>query len=47
MRRVVDINWTERASTQVGRVIGPVPREDLVPFIHQRYDDLSVLGTKS
>ena len=26
MRRVVDINWTERASTQVGRVIGPVPR---------------------
>lgn len=47
VRRVVDINWTERASTQVGRVIGPVPREDLVPFIHQRYDDLSVLGKKS
>jgi hypothetical protein len=46
VRRVVDINWTERASTQVGRVIGPVPREDLVPFIHQRYDDLSVLGAK-
>ena len=47
IRRVVDINWTERASTQVGRVIGPVPREDLVPFLHQRYDDLSVLGKKS
>jgi acetoacetate decarboxylase len=46
VRRVVDINWTERASTQVGRIIGPVPREDLVPFIHQRYDDLSVLGAK-
>jgi acetoacetate decarboxylase len=44
IRRVVDLNWTERASTQVGRVIGPVPRADLVPFLHQRYDDLSVLG---
>ena len=26
VRRMVDLNWTERASTQVGRVIGPVPR---------------------
>ena len=46
VRRVVDLNWTERASTQVGRIIGPVPREDLAPFLHQRYDDLSVLGKK-
>ncbi len=44
IRRMVDLNWTERASTQVGRIIGPVPRADLVPFLHQRYDDLSVLG---
>ncbi|MEL7208700.1 MAG: acetoacetate decarboxylase family protein, partial [Actinomycetota bacterium] len=47
IRRMVDLNWTERASTQVGRIIGPVPRENLVPFIHQRYDDLSVLGGKA
>jgi len=46
IRKLVDINWTERASTQVGRVIGPVPRADLAPFMHQRYDDLSVLGAK-
>src|SRR5262249_14413319 len=46
VRRMVDLNWTERASTQVGRVIGPVPRANLEPFIHQRYDDLSVLGAK-
>ena len=46
VRRVVDLNWTERASTQVGRIIGPVPRADLVPFLHQRYDDLSVLAAK-
>jgi acetoacetate decarboxylase len=44
IRRMVDLNWTERASTQVGRVIGPVPRANLVPYIHQRFDDLSVLG---
>lgn len=42
--RMVDLNWTERASTQVGHIIGPVPRENLVPFMHQRYDDFSVLG---
>jgi acetoacetate decarboxylase len=46
VRRMVDLNWTERASTQVGRIIGPVPRAALEPFIHQRYDDLSVLGAK-
>jgi acetoacetate decarboxylase len=44
VRRMVDLNWTERASTQVGRVIGPVPKAGVEPFIHQRYDDLSVLG---
>jgi acetoacetate decarboxylase len=44
IRRVVDLNWTERASTQVGRIIGPVPRADLAPYLHQRYDDFSVLG---
>jgi len=46
VRRMVDLNWTERASTQVGRVIGPVPRANLQPYLHQRYDDLSVLGAK-
>jgi acetoacetate decarboxylase len=44
VRRVVDINWTERASTQVGRTVCTVPAADLLPFVHQRYDDLSVLG---
>jgi acetoacetate decarboxylase len=44
VRRIVDLNWTERASTQVGRIIGPVSRAALEPYIHQRYDDISVLG---
>jgi len=46
VRRVVDINWTERATIQTGKVIARVPKEDLLPFVHQRYDDLSVLGKK-
>ena len=45
--RMVDLNWTERASTQVGRIVGPVPRQGLVPYLHQRYDDLSVLGKRT
>lgn len=44
VRRVIDINWTERASTQVGRTVCSVPAAALLPFVHQRYDDLSVLG---
>lgn len=26
--------------------VGTVPRDDVLPYLHQRYDDLSVLGTK-
>ncbi len=46
IRRMVDLNWTERASTQVGRIVGAVPRDNLVPYLHQRYDDLSILGSE-
>ncbi|HXW35912.1 MAG TPA: acetoacetate decarboxylase family protein [Acidimicrobiales bacterium] len=46
VRRIVDINWTERTSSQVGRIVATVPRADLGPYLHQRYDDLSVLGNK-
>ncbi len=44
VRRVVDINWTERASTQVGQTVERVAAANLLPYVHQRYDDLSVLG---
>lgn len=45
--RVVDVNWTERTSTQVGRTVARVPQAELLPYVHQRYDDLSVLGTNA
>jgi acetoacetate decarboxylase len=44
VRRLVDVTWTERSSVIRAKVIGTVPREELLPFVHQRYDDLSVLG---
>jgi acetoacetate decarboxylase len=44
VRRIVDINWTERATIQTGRIHSKVPAEYLLPYVHQRYDDLSVLG---
>jgi len=34
------------ATTQTGEVVERVPAEDLLPYVHQRYDDLSVLGKK-
>ena len=46
VRRLIDIALTERTSVVDAKVIGTVPRDDLLPYIHQRYDDLSVLGKK-
>ena len=47
VRRIVDMNWTERATIQTGKIVGTVPAEYVLPFVHQRYDDLSVLGAKA
>jgi acetoacetate decarboxylase len=46
VRRVVSFDYAEIASSQSGEVVDRVPAEWLVPFMHQRYDDLSVLGAK-
>ena len=36
----------EVATTQEGEVVERVPADWLLPYVHQRYDDLSVLGKK-
>jgi acetoacetate decarboxylase len=46
VNRVVSFEFAEIASTQVGEIVCRVPSESFLPFIHQRYDDLSVLGSK-
>ena len=44
---VLSFEYAELSSSQRGEIVERVPAEWLVPFMHQRYDDLSVLGAKS
>ncbi|HVX18723.1 MAG TPA: acetoacetate decarboxylase family protein [Acidimicrobiales bacterium] len=44
VRRVHRITLAERQSRQWGEIVGRVPAEWLVPYAHQRYDDLSPVG---
>jgi acetoacetate decarboxylase len=45
--KILSFDYAEISSSQTGEVVGNVPKEWLVPYMHQRYDDLSVLGAKS
>ncbi len=40
------IEFAERSSKQYGEIVRTVPGEWIRPFVHQRYDDLSVIGTE-
>lgn len=44
VRRLREITLAERRSTQLGEIHGRVPAEWLLPYVHQRYDDLSPVG---
>ena len=44
--RTLSLEYAEVASGQTGEVMERVPAAWLLPFLHQRYDDLSVLGAK-
>ena len=44
VRRIVEMSMSERRSIQTGEIVGRVPSEWLVPYAHQRYDDLSPIG---
>ncbi len=45
LRALRFIEFAERSSSQRGELISTVPGEWIQPFVHQRYDDLSVVGT--
>ena len=47
VRRLVEMTISERRSIQRGEIVSHVPAEWLLPYVHQRYDDLSVLGARS
>jgi acetoacetate decarboxylase len=44
--RIVSMQYARVATTQAGEVVERVPSEWLLPYAHQRYDDLSVLGKR-
>jgi len=44
--KILSFEYAEIASSQRGEVLQRVPAEWVLPFVHQRYDDLSVLGAR-
>jgi len=46
VRRVVSFEYAEISTRQNGEIVERVPAEWVAPFLHQRYDDLSVLGAR-
>ncbi len=45
--RIISMEYAQVTTAQEGEVVERVPADWLLPYIHQRYDDLSVLGKKS
>jgi acetoacetate decarboxylase len=45
--RIVSMEFAQVSTVQTGEVVERVPADWLLPYVHQRYDDLSVLGKKS
>jgi acetoacetate decarboxylase len=44
--KIISMQYAQVATTQEGEVVERVPADWLLPYVHQRYDDLSVLGAK-
>jgi acetoacetate decarboxylase len=45
VRSIRSIELAERSSIQTGEVVSSVPADWVTPFVHQRYDDLSPVGS--
>ncbi|MDD9368940.1 MAG: acetoacetate decarboxylase family protein [Acidimicrobiales bacterium] len=46
VRRLVSLTLSERRSVQRGEIVARVPGEWIAPYAHQRYDDLSPVGSE-
>jgi acetoacetate decarboxylase len=44
IRSILSMEYAELSSSQRGEIVDRVPAASLLPYVHQRYDDLSVLG---
>jgi acetoacetate decarboxylase len=45
VRRLVELTLSERRAVQRGEIVERVPADWVLPYAHQRYDDLSPVGT--
>jgi len=45
VRTIRSIELAERSSIQTGEVVASVPADWVTPYVHQRYDDLSPVGS--
>ncbi len=46
IRTLRSITLCQRATVVEAHTVGTVPAADVIPYVHQRYDDLSVLGKR-
>ncbi len=46
IRRLVSVTWCRRRTVQTAQIATAVPQEWLLPFVHQRYDDISLLAAR-
>jgi acetoacetate decarboxylase len=44
VRELRSITWCRRRTIQRGRIAARVPEEFLLPYVHQRYDDVALLA---
>jgi acetoacetate decarboxylase len=44
VREITSITWCRRRTVQVGRIAQQVPQDWLLPYVHQRYDDVALLA---
>ena len=44
VRELKSITWCRRRTVQVGRIAERVPQDWLLPYVHQRYDDVALLA---
>jgi acetoacetate decarboxylase len=44
IRELRSITWCRRRTIQTARIVEHVPAEWLLPFVHQRYDDVALLN---
>ena len=44
VRELKSVTWCRRRTIQTGEIAEHVPQEWILPFVHQRYDDISLLA---